>query len=128
MARQHVAEIARWHRKGDALIVHTLLALYTGDCDRAAALIEKAGTGNEDAARYFGGVARGCAMVTAGTVTITDEAAGVSIRLKEDTREATYRFLNALNLKEIILSDMKSKFEKPFDNQLSLLNDTTFLR
>ncbi|MFE3848194.1 putative DNA modification/repair radical SAM protein [Flavobacterium sp. LB3P45] len=38
------------------------------------------------------------------------------------------KFLNALNLKEIILSDMKSKFEKPFDNQLSLLNDTTFLR
>ena len=38
------------------------------------------------------------------------------------------KFLNALNLKEIILGDMKSKFEKPFDNQLSLLNDTTFLR
>lgn len=38
------------------------------------------------------------------------------------------KFLNALNLKEIILTDMKSKFEKPFDNQLSLLNDTTFLR
>jgi len=36
--------------------------------------------------------------------------------------------LNALNLKEIILGDMKSKFEKPFDNQLSLLNDATFLR
>jgi putative DNA modification/repair radical SAM protein len=38
------------------------------------------------------------------------------------------KFLNALNLKEIILSDTKSKFEKPFSNQLSLLNDTTFLR
>ena len=38
------------------------------------------------------------------------------------------KFLNALNLKEIILGDMKSKFDKPFDNQLSLLNDTTFLR
>lgn len=38
------------------------------------------------------------------------------------------KFLNALNLKEIILGDMKSKFEKPFDNQLSLLNDATFLR
>ena len=38
------------------------------------------------------------------------------------------KFLNALNLKEIILTDMKSKFETPFDNQLSLLNDATFLR
>ncbi|MGM8362308.1 putative DNA modification/repair radical SAM protein [Flavobacterium sp. ARAG 55.4] len=38
------------------------------------------------------------------------------------------KFLNALNLKEIILTDMKSKFEKPFDNQLLLLNDATFLR
>ena len=38
------------------------------------------------------------------------------------------KFLNALNLKEIILNDMKSKFENPFSNQLSLLNDTTFLR
>ncbi len=37
-------------------------------------------------------------------------------------------FLNALNLKEIILTDIKSKFEKPFDTQTSLLNDTTFLR
>lgn len=70
--------------EGDALIVHTLLALYTGDCDRAVALIEKASTGNEEAARFFGGVARGCAMVTASTVTVTDEAAGVSIRLKDD--------------------------------------------
>lgn len=38
------------------------------------------------------------------------------------------KFLNALNLKEIILTDVKSKFENPFSNQLSLLNDTTFLR
>ena len=38
------------------------------------------------------------------------------------------KFLNALNLKEIILSDTKSKFEKPFDNQTSLLNDLTFLQ
>ncbi len=38
------------------------------------------------------------------------------------------KFLNALNLKEIILNDMKSKFENPFSNQLSLLNDATFLR
>jgi putative DNA modification/repair radical SAM protein len=38
------------------------------------------------------------------------------------------KFLNALNLKEIILTDIKSKFEKPFSNQTSLLNDTTFLR
>ncbi|WP_338377443.1 putative DNA modification/repair radical SAM protein [uncultured Flavobacterium sp.] len=45
------------------------------------------------------------------------------------SNENTYlKFLNAVNLKEIILSDTKSKFEKPFDNQLSLLNDTTFLR
>ena len=41
---------------------------------------------------------------------------------------AHLKFLNALNLKEIILTDMKSKFEKPFDNQLSLLNDTAFIR
>lgn len=38
------------------------------------------------------------------------------------------KFLNALNLREIILTDIKSKFEKPFDNQTSLLNDATFLR
>jgi putative DNA modification/repair radical SAM protein len=38
------------------------------------------------------------------------------------------KFLNAVNLKEIILTDMKSKFEKPFSAQTSLLNDTTFLR
>ena len=41
---------------------------------------------------------------------------------------AHLKFLNALNLKEIILSDTRSKFEKPFDNQLTLLNDTAFVR
>ena len=38
------------------------------------------------------------------------------------------KFLNALNLKEIILTDTKSKFENPFNNQTTLLNDTSFLR
>ena len=38
------------------------------------------------------------------------------------------KFLHALNLKEIILTDIKSKFEKPFTKQTSLLNDTSFLR
>lgn len=45
------------------------------------------------------------------------------------SNENTYlKFLNAVNLKEIILTDTKSKFENPFDNQLSLLNDNSFLR
>ena len=38
------------------------------------------------------------------------------------------KFLNALNLKEIILTDTKSKFENPFSQQTTLLNDTSFLR
>jgi predicted DNA-binding helix-hairpin-helix protein len=37
-------------------------------------------------------------------------------------------FLDAVNLKDIILKDTKSKFENPFSNQLSLLNDDSFLR
>lgn len=41
---------------------------------------------------------------------------------------AHLKFLNALNLKEIILTDIKSKFEKPFDTQTSLLHDAAFLR
>ena len=58
---------------------------------------------------------------------------GVSINrakyfISVSNENAHLKFLNALNLKEIILGDIKSKFEKPFDNQLSLLNDTTFLR
>lgn len=58
---------------------------------------------------------------------------GVSINraryfISVSNENAHLKFLNALNLKEIILTDMKSKFEKPFSNQTSLLNDTTFLR
>ena len=58
---------------------------------------------------------------------------GVSINraryfISVSNENAHLKFLNALNLKEIILSDTKSKFEKPFDNQTSLLNDLTFLR
>jgi putative DNA modification/repair radical SAM protein len=37
-------------------------------------------------------------------------------------------FLDAVNLKDIILKDTRSKFENPFSNQLSLLNDDSFLR
>lgn len=58
---------------------------------------------------------------------------GVSVNraryfISVSNENAHLKFLNALNLKEIILTDMKSKFEKPFSNQTSLLNDTTFLR
>lgn len=38
------------------------------------------------------------------------------------------QFLEAVNLKNIILGDTKSKFENPFSNQLTLLNDDSFLR
>ncbi len=38
------------------------------------------------------------------------------------------KFLNAVNLKQIILTDVTSKFEKPFSNQTSLLSDHSFLR
>jgi len=37
-------------------------------------------------------------------------------------------FLDAVNLKGLILNETKSKFENPFSNQLSLLNDDSFLR
>ncbi len=58
---------------------------------------------------------------------------GVSINraryfISVNNENAHLKFLNALNLKEIILSDTKSKFEKPFSNQTSLLNDNSFLR
>ncbi len=58
---------------------------------------------------------------------------GVSINraryfISVSNENAHLKFLNALNLKEIILSDTKSKFEKPFSNQTSLLNDNSFLR
>ncbi|AWG21040.1 putative DNA modification/repair radical SAM protein [Flavobacterium faecale] len=36
--------------------------------------------------------------------------------------------LDAVNLKDIIMKETKSKFENPFSNQLTLLNDATFLR
>lgn len=70
--------------EGDALIVHALLALHTGDCDRAVALLDRAAAGNDEAAPYLAPVARGCAMVTAGAVTISDEAAGVTVRLTDE--------------------------------------------
>ncbi|MFV8335684.1 putative DNA modification/repair radical SAM protein [Flavobacterium sp. RSP29] len=38
------------------------------------------------------------------------------------------QFLDSINLKNIILNETKSKFENPFSNQLTLLNDDSFLR
>ena len=58
---------------------------------------------------------------------------GVSINrakyfISVSNENAHLKFLNALNLKEIILTDTKSKFENPFATQTTLLNDTSFLR
>ena len=36
--------------------------------------------------------------------------------------------LDALHLKNLIIGDTTSKFENPFSNQTSLLNDDSFLR
>ncbi|MEZ4854268.1 putative DNA modification/repair radical SAM protein [Flavobacterium sp.] len=38
------------------------------------------------------------------------------------------QYLDSPFLKELLLNETKSKFEKPFSKQLSLLNDTSFLR
>lgn len=70
--------------EAEGLLAHALLALYTGDCDRAVTLLEKVGSANEQASKYFMPVARGCATVTAEAVTINDDAAGVSIRMTDD--------------------------------------------
>ena len=38
------------------------------------------------------------------------------------------QFLDSLHLKNVILNGTKSKFEKQFSSQLSLLNDVSFIR
>ena len=38
------------------------------------------------------------------------------------------QFLDSLHLKKVILNETKSKFEKQFSSQLSLLNDSSFIR
>ncbi|MCG9792101.1 putative DNA modification/repair radical SAM protein [Flavobacterium algicola] len=48
--------------------------------------------------------------------------------IKVASENKSLQFLDAVNLKELIINETKSKFENPFSNQLSLLNDATFLR
>ncbi|MCC6644899.1 MAG: tetratricopeptide repeat protein [Polyangiaceae bacterium] len=68
----------------DVARARALLAIYEGDCDLAATLLARhAGASDSD----LGGVdevARGCARVTAGAVTVKDEARGVWVRLVDD--------------------------------------------
>lgn len=45
-----------------------------------------------------------------------------------NTSNLHLKYLDAANLKQIILNESKSKYEQTFNNQLSLLNDVTFLR
>ena len=61
-----------------------LLAVYEGDCDLANTLLAKHGGSSESDLGGLDEVARGCARVTASTVTVKDDARGIWIRLVDD--------------------------------------------
>lgn len=69
------------------------LALFTGDCDGATALLARRAFETDEAARSLADVARGCARVTAGVVVLTDEARGIEVKFQDEHDAALFPLL-----------------------------------
>jgi hypothetical protein len=69
------------------------LALYSGDCETALAILDAPSLTESNEGRSFRELARTCAGATAGALTITDDSRGIWIRLQDDADRALVPYL-----------------------------------
>lgn len=69
------------------------LAIYTGECDEAVAVLGRRELSADDDARQLADVARGCARVTAAVITKTDEARAIEVKFQDEHDVALFPLL-----------------------------------
>lgn len=66
------------------IVAKARLALYEEDCDSAVTLLAHPSIVQDDETRLMADVARGCARVTAATLTVDDPQTGIFLRFQDD--------------------------------------------
>lgn len=77
----------------EVAITRARLAVYTGDCDEAVALLGRSKLGEDDEARALADVARGCARVTAALVVKRDTERQIEVQFQDEHDVALYPLL-----------------------------------
>jgi hypothetical protein len=91
------------------------LALYELRCDEAAAALGRTELAHSEAASYLGDIARGCARVTAATMTERDEAAGVEVTWQDENDRALRPILidTVVKAREALTRDLGVTWTRP---------------
>jgi len=91
------------------------LALYAGDCDRAAELYARPDLAKREEFALTGEVARGCARVTAATVKLEDPAAGVVVRFQDEGDQALFPILveTTVKARAVLTDKLGATWSKP---------------
>jgi hypothetical protein len=74
-------------------IAKARLAIYSGDCDGAVALLSRPELTADDDARGLADLARGCARVTAANVVLKDEARAIEVKFQDEHDAALFPLL-----------------------------------
>jgi tetratricopeptide (TPR) repeat protein len=91
------------------------LALYAGDCDKAAEIFSRPDIAKLEAVARTADVSRGCARATAATVVMKDEAQGVEIRFQDEHDQALFPLLveTTVKARDMLARDLGASWPKP---------------
>lgn len=91
------------------------LALYEGDCDGASVISSSPEVGKTEQGALLGEIARGCARVTAATVTEEDHEQGVWIRFQDEADRPLAPLLvdTVVKAREALTRDLGATWPKP---------------
>lgn len=99
----------------DVAIAKARLAIYTGDCDEAVALLGRRDVGADEDARALADIARGCARVTAAVLVRKDEARAIEIKFQDEHDAALFPLLVETidNARKMLSADLGVDWPKP---------------
>jgi len=97
------------------VVAKARLALYEENCDLAATLLSGSEAANDDEASLIVDVARGCARVTAATVSEVDEANGIVLRYQDEADRALGPLIKTtvIAAREALSRDLGVEWKQP---------------
>lgn len=109
------AEVLSAENGAEATVEKGRLALYRGDCDKAARLLERPDVVDIRASAPLRAVALGCARATAAALTVRDPVAGVVVRFQDDADAALFPLLveTAAKVRRSLQRDLDVLLPKP---------------
>jgi Flp pilus assembly protein TadD len=99
------------------------LHMYTGDCEKALAVLTEAALLEDDGAKAIAGAARGCTQAVAGTLVFTDEKSGSWVRLADPEDEALLPWVYEVVEKTRTLFEEELRVKMPRPVRIELVRD-----